>query len=247
LISFHSLKSKFFYETFQTLTAGNTETYSFEVTIDNIAGTITPTGGLNICDGESLTFNATPSGQSYQWLRDGTPIPGADAEQYQAKVEGNYSVIVNYDLACPVTSNEEFLEVTPIPDVSLITYDSDTTICDNDTISFEASGADEYIFHVNNVAVQASNSAVYSPNDRFQVFGRHVVDFQVQVYDRWRNLIYNLEKERIEDILEDEWWDGSSNGRPTQDGNYQYIICYRGTMDYDPGMQVKRGSFLILR
>jgi gliding motility-associated-like protein len=84
-------------------------------------------------------------------------------------------------------------------------------------------------------------------NDRFQVFGRHVVDFQMQVYDRWGNLIYALEKERIEDILEDEWWDGSINGTPTQDGNYQYIIRYRSTMDRSPATEVKRGSFLILR
>jgi len=84
-------------------------------------------------------------------------------------------------------------------------------------------------------------------NDRFQVFGRHVVDFQMQVYDRWGNLIYNLEKERIEDILEDEWWDGKIKGTPVADGNYQYVIRYRSTMDRSPATEVKRGSFVIIR
>lgn len=59
------------------------------------AATITPSGTVNICSGDSIKLQAnTDAGLTYQWMRNGANIAGATKNNYKAKTAGNYRVIV---------------------------------------------------------------------------------------------------------------------------------------------------------
>ncbi|MBA3665678.1 MAG: PQQ-dependent sugar dehydrogenase [Bacteroidetes bacterium] len=59
-----------------------------------ITPTITPSGPTTFCSG-SLTLNtAASAGNSYQWKKDGTAIPGATASSFVASSSGDYQIKV---------------------------------------------------------------------------------------------------------------------------------------------------------
>lgn len=66
------------------------------MTIQNgLKATITPGGPLQFCPGGSVKlFGNTCSGYTYQWIRDGANITGANAADYIANVGGVYQLRV---------------------------------------------------------------------------------------------------------------------------------------------------------
>jgi plastocyanin len=57
--------------------------------------TITPSGTVDICDGQSVMLQAsTAASQTYQWIRNGTNIAGATASSYNTKKAGSYKVLI---------------------------------------------------------------------------------------------------------------------------------------------------------
>ena len=57
--------------------------------------TVTASGPLTFCKGDSVVFTAQPyPGQTYQWRRNTVNIAGATSNQYVAKSGGNYTVYV---------------------------------------------------------------------------------------------------------------------------------------------------------
>jgi hypothetical protein len=65
-----------------------------------LTAAITPGGPKSICPGDSILLAAaTNQGATYQWLKDGVLIPGADTTLFWAKQTGNYQVMVS-DTAC---------------------------------------------------------------------------------------------------------------------------------------------------
>jgi hypothetical protein len=66
----------------------------------------------------SFSVNASGTGLTYQWRKDGSNIAGATSEtcrisNIQSSNEGSYSVIVSGSCGSPVTSNSASLTVTP--------------------------------------------------------------------------------------------------------------------------------------
>jgi hypothetical protein len=56
---------------------------------------ITPQGPLSFCSGGSVLLSANAgAGLSYQWKRNGVPIPGATAQNYLVTAAGKYRVVV---------------------------------------------------------------------------------------------------------------------------------------------------------
>ncbi|MEO8591560.1 MAG: T9SS type A sorting domain-containing protein [Flavobacteriales bacterium] len=86
----------------------------FDITIGGTpVAAITAAGPSLICTGESLTLTAV-GGPSYQWQLDGTDIPGATDETYEATGAGAYTVLV--DNTCGfATSNTIAVEVNEPP------------------------------------------------------------------------------------------------------------------------------------
>lgn len=78
--------------------------------------------------------------------------------------------------------------------------------------------------------------AVYAPtaftpngdgkNDSFEVKGIGIKTYQIQIYSRWGELIYESKN------LSDQW-DGTIKGTPAPAGSYVYKITYRSMIDLD--------------
>lgn len=85
------------------------ESFSNRVTISEaVSGeanaTIASSLGNPFCPGEGLTTLSTIGGTSYQWFKDGNPIPNATGQMYITNEFGNYSV--NVDLgSCKATGS----------------------------------------------------------------------------------------------------------------------------------------------
>jgi glucose/arabinose dehydrogenase len=58
-----------------------------------LSASITPGGSTTFCQGGNVVLYAnTCSGNIYQWIKDGTPIPGATGALYTATIAGNYQL-----------------------------------------------------------------------------------------------------------------------------------------------------------
>lgn len=69
---------------------------TINVTVNPLPGaTITPSGTVSICTGESVKLKANiGTSNTYKWKRNGVIIPGATSSSYVAKKAGDYKVIV---------------------------------------------------------------------------------------------------------------------------------------------------------
>ena len=76
-------------------------------------------------------------------------------------------------------------------------------------------------------------------NPLFHVYGSGIADFEISIFNRWGQLVY--ESEEIE-----EGWDGTVNGRPAQQDVYVWKVVY--TTDVKPGsIQNEFGHVTLLR
>ena len=66
---------------------------------------ITADGNPSICSSDSVILSTTRTGQSYQWYRNGGLITGATQQQYVAKVNGVYNLMMKDADNLSVTSN----------------------------------------------------------------------------------------------------------------------------------------------
>ncbi|MFN4908109.1 MAG: hypothetical protein ACK5H0_03630 [Bacteroidota bacterium] len=62
---------------------------------------IRPSGTQTICRGDSVLLTALTVAASYEWLRDGQPIPGAKGNTIVARSEGDYQVRIATAAGCP--------------------------------------------------------------------------------------------------------------------------------------------------
>lgn len=74
-------------------------------------------------------------------------------------------------------------------------------------------------------------------NDQFLVIGRGIRLFNIQIFNRWGNLIF-----QSNDLS--QGWDGNFMGRPAQDGIYSWILT---TTSNQGQLRVKAGQISLLR
>ncbi|TBW30376.1 LamG-like jellyroll fold domain-containing protein [Gramella sp. KN1008] len=136
----------------------------------------------DICEGEEVTFNATPvdggNNPQYQWYVGGNPV-GSNSATFKTSTLGvgsqNVYVEMTSNIACvddssnPVQSNSIDVQVNPlqIPSVSISTTDTDNTICDGASITFNATPGNEgdnpqYNWKVNGSAVSTTTTPTFS-------------------------------------------------------------------------------------
>ncbi len=65
------------------------------------SGQVTASGPLAFCPGDSVVLSAVSgSGYTYQWRKNGVPLPGATGLNYSASSSGNYKVEVTNNQDC---------------------------------------------------------------------------------------------------------------------------------------------------
>ena len=153
--------------------------HSFTVTITPI---VTPSvtiaaSSTSICLGSSATFTATPvnpgTAPTYQWLLNGTAIPGATALTYTTNTLSNgdkitFTMVSNAPCATVtnVTSNEITMTVTSVTPAVSITATT-TTICAGFSITFTATpvnggSAPAYQWQINGTDVSGATSSTFT-------------------------------------------------------------------------------------
>jgi alpha-tubulin suppressor-like RCC1 family protein len=120
-----------------------------------------------ICNGDEITFTAGGA-STYEIFIDTSSQgqPSINTTYKLSNIANNDSVFaIGYtDKGCSKKSNNTYhFTVNPYPFVGLITSDADLTICEGDSVSFTASGADSFMFMMDDEVLQNySSNSVFS-------------------------------------------------------------------------------------
>lgn len=99
---------------------------------------ITAGGSTTFCDGGSVNLYGTSgSGLSYDWLKDGISISGANSSSLNAMETGYYKLIVTNSSLCKDTSTSIQITVNPNP-TAAITYSGNLVFCQGDSAVLQA-------------------------------------------------------------------------------------------------------------
>lgn len=130
----------------------------------NTLASISAGGPTSFCAGRSVLLSADQtSGVTYQWIKDGSTIAGANAQNYTATQSGSYQVQLqtsNTILCDPVVSSPIIVTANPLP---IITYTpAVAVICSNSGVTLTASGANTYSWSPSTGLNTTSGAAVFA-------------------------------------------------------------------------------------
>ncbi len=97
-------------------------------------------GPTTFCTNGSVTMKALPdSGVRYEWLRDGSPVPGAESSTLTVNQSGQYRVVV-FDLVagCKDSSQAITVIVHPLPTIQIT---GAAFFCNGESTTLSASGS----------------------------------------------------------------------------------------------------------
>ncbi len=83
--------------------------------------TIVPAGPIALCAPDSAKLDAGGGFATYQWLNNGTAIPGMTAETASITTSGSYTVQVTNSAGCSGTSAPVAVNIDPVPPKPVIT------------------------------------------------------------------------------------------------------------------------------
>jgi gliding motility-associated-like protein len=114
-------------------------------------------GSTQLCAGDSVVLQA-PSGLSYQWLFNGSPIAGANQQQISAHQSGSWSVLLTNANGCTVQSAAVQTAIV-LPPVAFGMRASSLEKCANDSILLEATfyANATYLWYLNGNLLPGNN------------------------------------------------------------------------------------------
>lgn len=131
-----------------------------------------------ICDGTSVTFTAGGAA-TYQFFVDGIstgPASATNTFTTDTLNSGNVvSVVGTTALGCSRASTSTYsFFVVPLPNAGISVLDADSSICQGETVSFNATGGSTYEYFVNATSLGSSGSSVLNTstlanNDQIRV------------------------------------------------------------------------------
>ena len=123
--------------------------------------TVTPAGPTTFCSGGSVVLTSSAA-SAYQWLHNGSPITGANAQAFTASATGNYSVVIDNGNGCTATSS--VLPVTVNSTATpTITANGATTFCEGGNVTLTASNpTGTYQWFKNNNPIGGATARTYS-------------------------------------------------------------------------------------
>ena len=131
-------------------------TKDFNVCLLPVNATITASGATTLCSGQNVVLSV-PTGNSYQWYRDGSILTGSTAATYSATSSGSYSVVVS-SAGCSSTSPAVEVKVNSNSAPSIAT--STPTICNGSQAILSTSNCDGLVTWSNG---STGNPLVFSP------------------------------------------------------------------------------------
>ncbi len=126
--------------------ACNTTTTTTTLTVNPLpVSTATAIGPIAFCEGGSVTLAAnTGTGLTYQWRRNGTPLPGETGNLYSAGTSGFYQVVVS-NSQCSATSTAVNVNVSTMPDAT-VSASGPTTFCQSSDVMLTATAGVGYTY-----------------------------------------------------------------------------------------------------
>lgn len=104
-----------------------------------IVATVTPAGSISVCNGTAVTLTANDgSGIEYQWLKNGTPIPGETKLTFNPTQSASYSVSESNSFMCSSVSPATVVTFLNLP-VATVTPLGDLDICAAGFVDLQAS------------------------------------------------------------------------------------------------------------
>ena len=80
-------------------------------------------------------------------------------------------------------------------------------------------------------------------NDHFTVFGESIEDYEIKIFDRWGEKVYDSrDASELNDLS--RGWDGTFRGKLQDPAAFAYLITARG---YDGKDYVKKGYVILIR
>ena len=141
-------------------------------------------GNTNLCAGDEVVLTATglPFGNDYLWSN------GETTQSITVTGAGTYSVTVTNLAGCSASSEPVVIEVAPSPEAE-ITVLPDTMVCVGDTLFFDATGGDNYLWSngetTASIVVVATEDMTYTvevTNDGCNQIATDEVSITVQEY-----------------------------------------------------------------
>jgi len=132
------------------------------VTVQTVPATISPSTAQSICAGQSVTLSGpTGAGLSYQWLRNGNLIPGANNATYDASQLGSYTVTVTQG-SCSATSAPVTVGITTV--TANIAPAGPLTLCSGQSVQLTSAsgGGSNYQWMLNGVPISGATANVYN-------------------------------------------------------------------------------------
>ena len=126
--------------------------------------TVTASGSLNICNGDSVIFTAASGlGYTYQWFNGAGAIPGANAMAYTATLPGSYSVAITNGFGCTATSASSTVVVKPRPSAAVSAVGS-PVFCQGGNVVLNASLAvgNSYQWYIGPTPIPGATNASYT-------------------------------------------------------------------------------------
>lgn len=136
------------------------------VSVLTIDTTVTVNGSTTTCAGGSVQLSAV-AGYTYQWYKNGQPVPGAVNRILSASQSGSYKVKLFNSNGCSDSSNAYTVTITPLPVVSLNTL-GPVNVCEGSSIALSsivtanAAGTVQYQWYLNGAVIPGATLATYT-------------------------------------------------------------------------------------
>lgn len=144
---------------------GCVNTDSLILTINPLP-TVALSGNNLVCSGDSTMLTGTSGGTS-QWYLNGSPIVGATSNTYYATAAGVYNMTKTNLNGCSDSAATGITVTVVLPPT--VTVSGNSTICNGDSTTLTASGANTYTWV--NGPVTASNTVMPTADSTFWVVG----------------------------------------------------------------------------
>ena len=149
-------------------------THGISVTSGTYAATITPSGQVSFCPGNSVLLKANScTGCTYQWYKDFAVIGGATAASYTASQSGSYKVLVTTPSGC--TGMSGTAAVTAVLTSPVVSVLGSAAFCIGDSVRLYTSNYTGFTYQ------WRKNGAVISGAVKYDYYAKSAGNYSVTV------------------------------------------------------------------